>query len=85
MPEYVEKALDILQHINPKRPQYAPHHWTVPDYVKILHMAPDPGYSDLLEKIVTKIIQSIVGTMLYYARSVYPMMLIAINQISRVQ
>ena len=60
MPEYVEKALDILQHINPKRPQYAPHHWTVPDYVKILHMAPDPGYSDLLEKIVlTKMIQII--------------------------
>ena len=48
-------------------------------------MATDPDDSDIFEKYSTKIIQSIVGTILYYARSVYPMMLRAINEILRVQ
>ena len=38
-----------------------------------------------LTKKVTKIIQSIVGTTLYYAQSVDPTMLRAINEILRVQ
>ena len=34
MPEYVKKVLDRLQQTKPKRPQYASHRWTVPDYGK---------------------------------------------------
>ena len=85
MPHYVRKALDRLQHPNPKRPQYAPHLWTVPDYGKRLQMAPDPDESNLLDKNSTKRIQYIVGIMLYYARSIDPTMLGAINEILRVQ
>ena len=85
MPEYVKKALDRLQHPKPKRPQYAPHFWTVPAYGKILQIVPDPDYSNLLDKKATNIIQSIVGTMLYYGRSVDPTMSRAINEILRVQ
>ena len=48
-------------------------------------MAPDLDESDLLDKKATKIIQSIVGTMLYSARSVDPLMLQAINEILQVQ
>ena len=48
-------------------------------------MAPYPDKIDLLDKEATKIIQSIVGTMLYYARSADPTMLRAINEILRVQ
>ena len=48
-------------------------------------MTPYPNESDILDKNSTKIIQSIVGTMLYYAQSVDPMMLRAINEILRVQ
>ena len=48
-------------------------------------MAPDPDKSNLLDNKSTKIIQSIVGTFLYYARSVDPKMLQEINEISRVQ
>ena len=81
MPEYVKKVLDRLKHPKPKRPQYAPHCWTVPAYGKRLQMAPDPDDSDLLDKKATKIIQYIVGTMLYYARSVDPTILRAINEI----
>ena len=72
MTEYMKKALDIHRHTKPKRPQYAPYRWTVPEYGKCLKMSPDPYYSDLLDKKTTKMIQSIVVTMLYYARSVGP-------------
>ena len=48
-------------------------------------MAPDPDKSDILDKNATTRINSIVGTMLYYARSVDPTMLQAINKVSRVQ
>ena len=81
MPEYVKKALDRIQHPRPNRPQYAPHRWTVPSYEKILQMAPDPDDSKIIDKKSTKIIQSIVGTMLYFSRSVDPTILQAINEI----
>ena len=56
MPWYMKNALDRLQHNKPKRPQYAPHRWTVTTYGKILQMAPDSDNGDLLNKKVTKII-----------------------------
>ena len=81
----MKKALDMLQHPNPKRPQYAPYLWSVPAYGKIIQMEPDPDESDILDKNSTKIIQPIVGTILYYARVVDPTMIRSINEISRVQ
>ena len=48
-------------------------------------MAPDTDEIDMLDKKITKIIQYIVGTFLYYARPGDPKMLQAINEISRVQ
>ena len=50
IPEYVTKALECLQHPEPKRPQYAPHLWTVTAYGKRLHMAPAPYESELINK-----------------------------------
>jgi hypothetical protein len=32
MPGYIKDALHKFQHPLPKRPQYAPHNWTVPAY-----------------------------------------------------
>ena len=80
-----EKFLDRLQHTKPKRPQYAPHRWIVPAYGKRLHTEPYPDERDLFDKKATKRIQFIVSTMLYYARSVGPKILQAINEISQVQ
>ena len=48
MPESVKKVLDRLQHPKPKIPQYAPHFWIVPAYVKRLQMAPYPDDIDIL-------------------------------------
>ena len=85
MSEYVKKALDRLQHPKTKRPQYAPYLWRVPTYGIRLQMAPDPDNSKLLDKKATTRIQYIVGIMLYYAWSVDPTMLQAINEIFQVQ
>ena len=59
MPECEKKALDSLHHHIPNKPQYAPHLWTVPSYVKRLQMKPGPYDSKLLDKKSTKTIQSI--------------------------
>ena len=85
MPEYVEKLLNKLQHPKPKRTQYASHLWTLPAYGKRFQMAPESDESNLFDKKITKGIQSVVGTLLYYSRSVDPIMLQAINEISQVQ
>ena len=52
---------------------------------KRLQMAPDIDEVDILNKKDTKIIQSILGTMIYYTRSVGPTMLREINEILQVQ
>ena len=62
--DYVRKALGRLQHIKPKRPQYAPHCWSVPAYGKRLQMAPDSYKINILDKKSTKRIHYILGTML---------------------
>ena len=36
MPGYIPTALHIFQHKPPTRPQYAPHPWNKPVYVKLL-------------------------------------------------
>ena len=84
MPEHLKKAMDRLQHPEPKRPQYVPHQWTVPYYGKILQIAPYTDDIKLLGNKATKIIQYIVETMLYYDWSVNSMMLREINRILRV-
>ena len=69
----------------PIRPQYAPNFWSVPAYGKRLQMEPNPDESYIIDQKSTKRIQSIVGTILFYARSVDPTMLREINEILWVQ
>ena len=77
--------IDRIQRPKPKIPQYALHLWTIIAYVKRLQIAPYPHESNILDKKVTKRIQFIVVTVLYYACSVDPTILQAINELSRVQ
>ena len=67
MTEYVKKALDRLKHPKPKRPQYAPHCWTIPTYRKRLQMAQYPYDSYILDNKANKRLKSLAGTMLYYS------------------
>jgi hypothetical protein len=47
MPGYIEDALHKFQHPIPKRPQYAPHNWTVPDYGRRIQYSPLPDATTL--------------------------------------
>ena len=48
-------------------------------------MEPDPEKRNIIDKKYTKRIQSIVGTILSYVRSVYPTMIREIKEILQVQ
>jgi hypothetical protein len=84
MPGYIEKVRTKLLHPNPKYPQHAPHRWTTPSYGSKVQMAP-VDTSPLLDKHGKKKVQSVTGSMLYYACTVDPTMLPAINEISSQQ
>ena len=85
MTDYLRKVMDRIQHPKPKRPQYAPHRWSVPAYGKRPQMATDQYKCNIFDKNSNKKIHSIVINMLYYARLVDPTILRSINELLRVQ
>ena len=85
MPGYIEKVLHKYQHKPPSRPQHAPHKWTQPVYGQKQQLTPDPDQSDLLDKADTKLIQGIVGSLLYYSRAIDPCLLPGIQETATMQ
>ena len=84
MPNYAIKALKKLNHPPPKKPQHAPHKWTIPSYDN----SPQLAQTDTSRPLTTKEqkrVQSIVGTFLYYARAIDASILPAINDIASMQ
>ena len=61
---------------------YALHKWTTPVYGQRLQMTTEIDLSPPLGKKETNFIQSVVGTLPYYARYLDPTMLRSINEIS---
>ena len=84
IPGYVEKVCAKLNHPSPRFPQHAPHRWTQPSYGSKTQMAPVDN-SPLLDATGKKKVQSVTGSMLYYARTADSTMLPAINEISSQQ
>ena len=84
MPEYVNKVLQKYQHPKPSKPEYSPHVHTEPVYGATQQFAPIDN-SPPVDKTTTKCIQGIIGSLLYYARTIDNTMLTAINEISAVQ
>ena len=84
MPEYVPDALKKYQHIKPKRIQHTPHKWNKPVYGKRLQLA-TTDTSPKLDKKGKRLIQSIVGTFLYYGRAIETPTLVALNEIGTQQ
>ena len=70
MPEYVQKALDKLQHTPSTTPQHAPHRWVPITYGNKIQNAPVEDSSPCLSELETRHIQRIVGSFLYYARAI---------------
>ena len=85
MPYYIPKSLESLKNPKTKKPQCAPHRYNTPAYDQRLQMTPEPDSSPLLINKYKTFIQSVVRTLLYYARSLDTTILRAINELSRVQ
>jgi hypothetical protein len=85
MPGYIAAALHKFQHKKPAKPQDAPHTWTRPTYGQKVQFAAPASNASLLSPKDIKRVQSINGTLLYYARAIDPTMLVALNEISTSQ
>lgn len=84
MPDYVPRALKLLQHPDPIKPQHAPHRWTAPAYGQKLQLAND-DLTPLLSKAGITRVQQITGLFLYYSRGCDPTIAVALNEISTSQ
>ncbi len=85
LPGYIDKALQQFSHERPKRPQNAPHpHVAVTYGAKAQYVEADIPSSPL-DKEGQKYIQTVTGTLLYYASAVDPTMLVALNAIAAQQ
>ena len=85
MPGYIERALSKFQHSKPSQPHYAPHRWNVPIYAQQMQYAPSLDTTKPLDKKEQHMVQSIVGTFLYYRRAVETPILVALNDIATQQ
>lgn len=81
MPKFVEKALRKLQHIQLNKPQHQPHKHISPIFGHQEQFTTPPDESPYLTPTETRYIQSIVGSLLYYARAVDPTILHTINEL----
>ena len=87
MPTYVLELLQKLLHKPNKHPQYSPHHYNPIVYGQKgkQQMATSETTSAILDKQTTRTIQSIVGSLLYYARAIDCTILPALNDIGMQQ
>ena len=84
MPGYVRVALHAFQHKQPKQPQDSQYPWTQNVYVNNNQMISEKAPAEELDENIQKRLQKIVGKLLYYARAIYPTMLIALNSLEAV-
>ena len=82
---FVTKTRVKLQHPPPRKPQHAPHRWNPPVYGKKQQMITDPDTSPLLSPKDKQVIESIVGSFLYYGRAVDSTILPTLNEIGMQQ
>jgi hypothetical protein len=82
MPGYIKDALHKFQHPLPKRPQYAPHKWTVPAYGQRIQYVPLPDAAPPATSEEITRAQAVVGTLLYNARAVDPTLLVPLSALA---
>ena len=87
MPGYVDKVLLKFQHPTPSKPQQTPYHVPAsrPFRSSTRQYAPSPDTSPSLNATGVTRVQSIIGSLLYYARALDCTILPALNTISSQQ
>ena len=82
---YVKKLLHKLQHKIPFTQEHNPHIWTAPKYGTKVQYAPNVNNLPIVSKDRIKRIQTIIGSLLYYARAIDHTILMALNDIAAIQ
>jgi hypothetical protein len=84
MPDYVANVLSKFQHDTPKQPQHTPSQYITPVYGAKTQYASQDETPPLTAKQCLNI-QKVTGSVLYYARAVYPTVLMPLNDIATEQ
>ena len=84
MPGYIDKVVQ-LHELTPLKPTNTPHTYNIPAYGKKTQLANPPDDTPTLPPDRKRRIQSIVGSLLYYARAIDGSLLPALNEISATQ
>jgi hypothetical protein len=82
---YIGKALNSYLVKRPKRPQHAPHAWTVPSYGSKVQLTPPADNSEPLDACGLTRIQQIIGTLLFHGRAIDSTLLVALRTLSTAQ
>ena len=85
MPGYIEKLLKRLTHPKPLPPVHAPHQLNKPVFGWHIQTGTDDDTVPNLPTKEIKVIQSIIGALLYYTRAVDPSIYPALNEVSLLQ
>jgi hypothetical protein len=82
MPEYVSKLLAKFQHNAPQKPQYSPHRAPPKKYGTAAHDPIPPDTTPKIDAPRIKIIQQVIGGVLYYTRAVDMTVLPALSTVA---
>ena len=85
MPCYVCASIHAFQHEKPKQPQDSSYPWTQTVNGNNNQILPEKAPAEELDEHNKKILQKIVGKLLYHARSIDTTMLMALNSLVEVQ
>jgi hypothetical protein len=85
MPGYIANALHNFQHKQPDRPQHAPYPARTPQYGATVQLTPVALDSPTLAPWGRKRIQQVVGTLLYYGRTIDGTIITAISSLASQQ
>ena len=81
VPVYIDKALHKFQHPHPRLQQDPPHAWTQPVYGAKVRYAYNLGDPPALPPKTVRLVQQIVGNLVYYVIAVNATILIALSSI----
>ena len=85
MPGYIKKVLQKYLHESPAKPQHSPYIIAPKKYGKEAHNPLPPDESSPVSKEKIKRIQGIVGSLLFYTRSIDSTFLVRLNTIAMQQ
>ena len=85
MPDYCQKACQLFQHENPKKPQHQPYPHLKPTYGAKKQFSQPEDKPPLLNADDKIYIQEVVGVFLYYTREVDCTMLAALRSLAAQQ